>query len=497
MSNILRFGTSGLRALVSDMTDHECYVNTLGFLRFLEAEEDLKVGDVVYLAGDLRDSTPRIMRAVHQAVIDFGCQTVNCGLVPTPTVACYAFGQHAPSIMVTGSHIPADRNGIKFQKSEGEVMKADEAGIMEAVAQARQNVSADDISPTELPAIDDRAKQSYVERYTSLLDAKTLAGKKVVLYQHSSVGRDIMADILRQLGADVVTVGRTDTFVPIDTENVTPADQAYFKQLAVEHPDAFAIVSADGDADRPFVIDETSTFHRGDVLGAVTATYLQADAAAYPASTNDAVDETLSKRNIGFARTKIGSPYVIDAMNKAVDSGKQRVVGWEVNGGFLTANDIKLGSGYLPALPTRDAMLPIIAALHSAAAQDLKVSELFASLPQRYTQAGLLDNFPVEISKKLGDYFSQNTDTTNAELESYFSSDKGFGGITDINLADGIRISFDNSDVAHVRPSSNAPQLRIYSNADSQDRADEIVRLALAEPDGIFRRMEAALTSAR
>jgi phosphomannomutase len=77
-----------------------------------------------------------------------------------------------------------------------------------------------------------------------------------------------------------------------------------------------------------------------------------------------------------------------------------------------------------------------------------------------------------------------------ARLSSYFPSDT-FGEVKKIDALDGVRIFFTNGDIAHLRPSGNAPQLRIYSVADSQERADQIVSAALAEPDGIFRKLEA------
>jgi phosphomannomutase len=52
---------------------------------------------------------------------------------------------------------------------------------------------------------------------------------------------------------------------------------------------------------------------------------------------------------------------------------------------------------------------------------------------------------------------------------------------------------FKGGDVAHVRPSGNAPQLRIYAVASSEARASEIVKMAVAEPDGILRRLERAV----
>jgi len=104
-----------------------------------------------------------------------------------------------------------------------------------------------------------------------------LSGKQIIVYQHSAVGRDILVDLLKSFGAEVVPVDRSDVFVSIDTENITPDNAAYFKQLAENYPDNFAIVSTDGDSDRPFVVDETGKFHRGDLLGAVVAEHLGAD----------------------------------------------------------------------------------------------------------------------------------------------------------------------------------------------------------------------------
>jgi phosphomannomutase len=70
----------------------------------------------------------------------------------------------------------------------------------------------------------------------------------------------------------------------------------------------------------------------------------------------------------------------------------------------------------------------------------------------------------------------------------------GFDEIVRLNVLDGVRIYFCNSDIVHIRPSGNAPQLRIYAVSDSQARADEIVSLAVREPDGVLRQLERAFT---
>jgi phosphomannomutase len=81
-----------------------------------------------------------------------------------------------------------------------------------------------------------------------------------------------------------------------------------------------------------------------------------------------------------------------------------------------------------------------------------------------------------------------------ATLRRFFTPALGFDDIVRINVLDGVRVYFHNGDVAHVRPSGNAPQLRIYANSDSQARADQIVELGLREADGILRQLERAFT---
>jgi phosphomannomutase len=270
-------------------------------------------------------------------------------------------------------------------------------------------------------------------------------------------------------------------------------------------------------------------FLPGDLLGIVTAEYLGANAAAVPVSANDAVERRMHERGILLRKTKIGSPYVVAALDEIRLTGKwERVVGWEANGGFLTGSDIVLAGGTLSALPTRDSTLPILANLFAAAERNISLAELWNLLPARFGCAGLLDNFPVTASQAIlaklippgglievefdlaGDVFDRSLAGNTAaplartmardwqqaksNLKSVFTPAQGFDDIVRINVLDGVRIYFRNGDVAHVRPSGNAPQLRLYANSDSQARAEEIRELALREPDGILRQFERAFT---
>ena len=543
----LRFGTSGLRGKVEDITDLEAYVNTAGFLGVMLARGVAVPGSPVALAGDLRPSTHgpdrSIMRAVAQAIRDAGMKVHNLGTLPTPALTLEGLRLGGPSVMVTGSHIPFDRNGIKFNTPSGEVLKTDEAEILAAVARARQLEYSrpaelshfDDDgwfkpgAAEDLPAPSDEGRTRYAQRYTDAFASDTLAGLSVVLYEHSAVGRELLADVLRSLGAQVHPRGRASSFVPIDTEALGEAGLATLQTLAdearAEGHAVDAVVSTDGDSDRPLVAtvgpEGDVTFIGGDVLGVLVARVLGANAIAVPISATDMVEPVFEGQAV-VQRTRIGSPYVIAAM---AEMDADRVMGWEANGGFLLASPLATEHGNLAPLPTRDAALPIVAALQLAAAAKRRGAHLLddvQALPPRHSRAGLLDAIDTERSaalkrryamprpalrgaRRAGDGPFEGFDATGqsvalgeddaaalarlwSRLARVFTSAHGFGPVRSVDTLDGIRISFEGGDVAHVRPSGNAPQLRIYAQSDDAARADAIVRLGLA-PDGLLHQL--------
>jgi len=509
----LAFGTSGLRGLVSEMTDLEVYVNTRGFLEYLLERREIYRGDPVSAAGDLRPSTERILGAVARAIGDAGFRLDYLGKIPTPALTWSALSQRRASIMVTGSHIPFDRNGVKFARPTGEVMKVDEAGILAAGAGVRaweyarqgpESPFADDgmLLPERvrsLPVASATGRESYVRRYLDFFPEDGLSGKRIVVYQHSAVGRDLLVGILRSLGADVLPMERSDSFIPIDTEDVSDERLLELERLASVARDTIgdidAIVSTDGDSDRPLVVGIAPggkvRFFGGDLLGILVADYLRADVVVVPVSANDAVDLWFAPRGVPVKKTRIGSPYVIEGMEEYLARGGfRRIVGFEANGGFLTGSDLERDGQWLAALPTRDAVLPILAVLHLSVERNRSLPELFSELPPRFGKAGLIDAFPGRASREILKRFSSEEGAR--ELSSFFTRELGFGGIVRSDSTDGIRLYFESGDVAHIRPSGNAPQLRIYAVASTQERANEIVRLALAEPDGILRKLERA-----
>lgn len=458
------FGTSGARGLVTAMTDRVCHGYTWGFLKFLTECGAWAPGGSVALAGDLRSSTRDILVACAQAVRDAGGEVVFCGHIPTPTLALWAIGRGIPSIMVTGSHIPDDRNGIKFYRPDGEILKEDEDGIRRQKVGAGQGQwSADGalLDAPPLPAPVD-AVQAYCERYLAFFGDDALAGLRIGVYQHSAVGRDILVAILESLGANVISLGRSQDFVPVDTEAVRREDVERARQWALEF-DLDALVSTDGDSDRPLLADHTGAWLRGDVLGVLCAHAIGADNVITPISSNSLVERC------GFfsqvTRTRIGSPYVIEGMAKAQKQAPGVVCGYEANGGFLLGSDIEWNGKILSALPTRDAVLPVIAAL--VASRPGRLIDLLADLPQRFTFSDRLENFAADRCRCVMEMLHHSGLFPQNDLVEEFVRIAG-APVAGVDALDGVRLTFDNGRIIHLRGSGNAPELRCYTEADSQ-----------------------------
>jgi phosphomannomutase len=463
----LSFGTSGVRGLVTDMTDLECYLYCKAFAQYLRQTG----ASTVCIAGDFRSSTPRIMAAVAFGIKEAGLAIDYVGYAPTPTLALHSMATRAGAIMVTGSHIPDDRNGIKFYMPAGEILKSDEQAISATYATLKGEPVGDAFDAdgmlkvtTELGEPNPQANADYIRRYTELFPKDCLSGLKIVCYQHSTVGRTLMPEILEALGASVPLVGWSDAFVPVDTEAV--ANPVELAAWVAEHQ-ADALISADGDCDRPLLVDEAGKIIRGDVLGILAAAFLGADSVATPVSCNTALE--LCGKFPAIARTRIGSPYVIAAMNEAVAAGNRCVIGYEANGGFLTGSDIQLPSfGMLTALPTRDAVLPILCALLAARQADKSLSALTNELPPRFTVGGIIRDFPTEIGQSIVRSLSEaGTERVDELLGATF------GPCTTLDLTDGCRMTFADGTVLHFRPSGNAPEFRVYTEADTEAVASQ------------------------
>ena len=479
----VKFGTSGARGLVADMTDRVCFAYTVGFIQYLECKGEIRPGknSLIAVAGDLRPSTPRIMNAVMLAIQRKGYCPVNCGFIPSPAVALYGITHSIPAIMVTGSHIPADRNGIKFNKCAGEILKEDEAGIRSQIVEIDENLFDETGSlfvqyQIEGP-VDKTAADEYKARYLNFFSFDVLRGLRIGVYQHSAVGRDLVTEIAQSLGAEVRVLGRSDTFIPVDTEAIRDEDIELGRKWAKEYQ-LDAIFSTDGDSDRPLLADENGEWLRGDVGGILCSIFLEAQELCIPVSCNTAAEKCGLFRKV--RRTRIGSPYVISEMIAAKNQDPScRVVGYEANGGFLLQTPVLKDGQELAALPTRDALIYLLGITILSKQQGISLSQLVAKLPQRYTYSDRLQNFPQESSKKILSLFSEHLSEEELQNQVSLSFGNSVGNLVSIDYTDGVRMIFDSNLIIHLRPSGNAPEFRCYTEADSIICAKEVNHLVM------------------
>jgi phosphomannomutase len=465
----VNFGTSGVRGRVVDLSDEVCWAYAVGFIQYLQETEQLELAATVGIAGDYRTSTDRMMGVLSQAIVDQGFEPVNLGKIPTPALALYGLKHNMPTMMVTGSHIPEDRNGIKFNTATGEILKPDEQGIRVQVI----TIPAGKFTPEgalvrepTLPALDGTAKAEYVKRYLNFFLPKALKGLSIGLYEHSSVSRECLYEILTGLGAKVMCLGQSDAFISVDTEAIRPEDVVLAEQWSKEH--GFdCIISTDGDGDRPLISDEKGVWLRGDVAGILCAQHLAADAVITPVNGNSALE--LSGLFNYTQRTQIGSPYVIAGM---LEAGREynNVIGYEANGGVLVGSEITKDGRKLAALPTRDAAIVPLAILMLAKERGVTISALLKSLPERYTVSNRLKNFPTDLSQAI-----LSPLLTLPLGEALKASEKLVGELAGrpvaLNSTDGLRLTFESGDIIHFRPSGNAPELRCYTESSSETRA--------------------------
>jgi len=273
----LVFGTSGIRELVKYLQDIKCYAIAEAILSYLQEQGEPDGYDAIAIAGDLRDSTPRIMFTQVMAALKLGKEIINAGTLPTPAVVYYGMyreGGAIPSNESTASHCAAtpeekEMNGIKPNRTTGEVLKDHERLILKHVREFmelefmvreqqsmfdRKGMRKDreelteeqkqliDASIEEIDKVNRDAEQMYIDRYTEsfgeIFDEKT---DVIAFMQHMAVGRVMIPEIMKGLGADVRLKHKSRKWTEdlvVDTEDLRPGLAKLMKKIVKSFLDA-------------------------------------------------------------------------------------------------------------------------------------------------------------------------------------------------------------------------------------------------------------------
>jgi phosphomannomutase len=422
------FGTSGIRGDEEKLfTNQFCFDLGLTFAKFLENHGQF---GPIAIGMDPRGSSPRISRAVQQGLDLADREILDQGASPTPAINyLLRVSPAAGGIMVTGSHIAAGLNGVKFFAFEEEITKTHEKEIEEIYQKTRGRNSYFQKTLT-LVREENHANEEYEEMLVSL--AKNIPPWKAIVDPGNGAQSEVMPRVFSRLGIKT-TATNADLqggFIPRDTETEGVLKGLGQKVLAEK---ADFGVAYDCDGDRAAFVDETGRFVPGDYTGALLSQNSNSPVVVTPISTSGVVDY-LDKKVV---RTKVGSPYVIAAMKE-----NGAIFGFEANGGGISGE----------IMYSRDAGSTTIKILNLLAKTGKSLNQLARTLPQFFMYKNKLA-CPSDFNQKILN-----------EAKKEFRGEK-------IEELDGIKIWLDKTTWILFRPSGNAPEFRVFAEAKTENAA--------------------------
>ncbi|MCH1570331.1 MAG: phosphoglucosamine mutase [Longimicrobiales bacterium] len=419
---------------------------------------EVEEGRVVVLGRDSRVSGPMFSRAVTAGLQSVGCDVIDVGVVPTPTILM-AVRHHGAigGIGVTASHNPSEWNALKLVSSEGIFLDADRS------AQFRQYLTTQDpprANWDDLGSLstDEDAWSRHLDAILALpqidVDEIRRAHLKVAVDCVHGAGGPVIAELLHHLGCEVVGIGmEPDGWFPRDPEP-TAANLADLGRLVSESGAAVGL-AIDPDADRLSLVDETGRPMGEDLtlaLACAAVLVRTPGPVVTNLSTSAVVADVADAFHSPLVRAPVGEVNVARRMQ-----AEGAVVGGEGNGGVI-----------LPALHhTRDAPLASALILQHLAEQGLTPSQAADRWP-KYEIVKEKVSFPREA---LADGYSA--------LEADLGADSR-------DESDGLRLTWtDKNAWLHVRPSGTEPVVRLIAEAPSRDVAQELVHRAGRLLDGV------------
>ena len=341
------FGTDGIRGTVGVAPITPDFVLRLAHAvgRVLKRSEERPT---VLIGKDTRISGYMLESAMESGFNSAGVDVVLLGPLPTPGVAFLTRAQRAAlGVVISASHNPFADNGIKFFSAQGS--KLSDAWERDVEAMLEQEPAwVDSAHLGKSRRLNDAAGR-YIEFCKSVFPVDlTLKGLKLVVDAAHGAAYQVAPTVLRELGAQVTTIGCAPDGMNINQDVGATHPQALV--AAVHAAQADYGIALDGDADRLQVVDGQGRLYNGDELLylLVHERLLQGQAVAGVVGTlmtNMAVERALRARGIAFVRAKVGDRYVLEELDK-----RGWILGGEGSGHLLALDRHSTGDGVISAL---------------------------------------------------------------------------------------------------------------------------------------------------
>ena len=402
----------------------------------------------IIVGRDSRVSGPMFHRVVLGALQSVGCEVIDIGVVPTPTVQLAVEHHHAAGgLAITASHNPIEWNALKFIGPSGLFLEAAEGAEMRALLSAPlPRVTWDRIGTvTEDSAAVDR----HLDLVLGLpfIDVEAIRKKnfRVALDCVRGAGAPIMLALLERLGCVVTAINlEADGRFPRPPEPV--AENLRDLERLVLHSRSDVGFAVDPDVDRlALVADDGRAIGEDYTLALAAKVVLEARGGVVVTnlSTSRIVDDIAAAAGSKVIRAPVGEVNVATRMRT-----EKAHVGGEGNGGVIVT-ELHLG---------RDAPAGAALILQLLAREGRRMSEIVADYP-RYA-----------IVKDKLDRPAAPLDTVYQALRSAFPG-------VEVDVQDGLRLSWPDRWL-HVRPSGTEPIVRVIAEAPTVDEATKLIRMA-------------------
>lgn len=409
----------------------------------------------VILGRDTRTTGEVLKYACISGLLSAGCEIVDIGVCPTPTcqLAVKESEDAAGGIVITASHNPAEWNGLKFLNAEGEFLNErtnEKLFDMIDTDKIIYRLLAESKPFHEKENSNRQAIRNHIDKICNYIDVNLIRrrGFKVVLDACNGAGSRLHLPLLEKLGVTFIKLNCLENGIfPRGPEPM--AENLTELSSIVEHENTDIGFAVDPDADRLSIVSE-----KGEALGEEMTLPLVAQhilekkggVVVTNLSTSMAIDFVAQQFNTEVIRTKIGEANVVGAMKQ-----HNCYVGGEGNGGVI-----------IPEIHyARDSGMGIGIILEYLAKSNSPISELANSIPKYFM-----------VKRKL-DCPQDKIPSVIAHFKKQFTTEQ-------MDTTDGIKIIWDDSWL-HIRKSGTEGSLRIFSEATTSKKANELVAVAIEQ----------------
>ncbi|EOS50403.1 hypothetical protein [Adlercreutzia caecimuris] len=467
----IHFGTDGWRAIIGEDFTPDNLIRVIDAAARIFKEEAVAAGRDVDAPGtiivghDCRQDAHAYAELAAQVAAGHGFNVLLTeDYCPTPTL-CWSVAHNDDAvggIMLTSSHNPAEYLGVKLRMADGGASPAEFTDRVEAVLPAEP---ADVLGPFRTVDL----MTEYLAALRELVDVEAIraAGLRVVCDPLYGAGRHYLADLLRDMGVEVVEIhnGEDPTFAGLHPEPIQPWVDEGLAKVAELGYDALFI--NDGDADRIAAGDAQGNYvnaHR--IITLLTKHMVDRGETGRVVSTITAsamLDRMCRKLGLELVSTPVGFKWIYGEMEKG-----GVMIGGEESGGIGLPNHVKERDGLLMALLLTECM--------AQSGKDLGtlIDDMLADIGRlEFARRGL------SITPEQMERFRAET------VPSYTADEVAGKRVIDVDRRDGVKLLLEGDAWVMMRPSGTEPLVRIYAEAATTDEVSELLDAAEAVVVGL------------